>query len=103
MISGVSWQTAPREVQTRRVRHRELRAKYSPEARGLKLLREWLSPEATCAIRLQKNTSTSSVATAEKKYRIRHGSSANIDELDECRRSPPWVGALSQNIHLVAR
>jgi hypothetical protein len=42
-----------REVQARRARLREARSKCSPEVRGLKLLREWLSPEQLAQFNLE--------------------------------------------------
>jgi hypothetical protein len=89
-----------REVQARRVRQRELRAKYSPEARGLKLLREWLSPEQRAQFDAEGNFDVIG-CHSRKKYRIRYGSSANIDELDHA--GVPRMGwCFVPNINLVA-
>jgi hypothetical protein len=89
-----------REFPARRARHRELRANYSPEARGLKLLREWLSPEQRAQFDAEGYFDVIG-CHSRKKYRIRYGTSANIDELDD-------AGVLRMgwcfvpNIHLVA-
>jgi hypothetical protein len=58
------------------------------EARGLKLLREWLSPEQLAQFNADGHFDVVGCHTG-KKYRIHYGSSANIDELDD--RSRPQV------------
>jgi hypothetical protein len=75
-----------REVQARRARHWELHASNrGPEACGLKLLREWLSPEQRAQFDAERHFDVIGCHSG-KKYRIRYGSSANIDELDETGR-----------------
>jgi hypothetical protein len=75
-----------REVQARRARHWELHvSNRDPEARGLKLLREWLSPEQRAQFDAERHFDVIGCHSG-KKYRIRYGSSANIDELDEAGR-----------------
>src|ERR1700722_8414332 len=71
-----------REVQARRARQREARSNRSPEARGLKLLREWLSPEQRAQFDLEGYFDVIG-CDSRKKYRIHYGSSANIVELDD--------------------
>jgi hypothetical protein len=88
-------------VQARRGRHRELRASNcNPEARGLKLLREWLSPEQRAQFDAERYFDVIGCHSG-KKYRIRYGSSANIEELDDAGH--PRIGwCFVPNIHLVA-
>ena len=75
-----------REGQARRARHWDLHvSKRDPEARGLKLLREWLSPEQRAQFDAERHFDVIGCHSG-KKYRIRYGSSANIDELDEAGR-----------------
>jgi hypothetical protein len=52
------------------------------EARGLKLLREWLSPEQLAQFNAEGHFDVIGCYTG-KRYRIHHGASTNIDELDE--------------------
>ena len=82
-------------------RHRELRAsKGSPEARGLNLLREWLSPEQRAQFDAEGYFDVIG-CHSRKKYRIRYGLSANIDELDVA--GVPRIGwCFVPNIYLVA-
>jgi hypothetical protein len=70
-----------REVQTQRARYWELRAS-DAEARGLKLLREWLSPEQRAQFDAENSFDVIGCHSG-KKYRIRYGSAANVDELDD--------------------
>jgi hypothetical protein len=90
-----------REFQVRRARHWELHAsKSGPEARGLKLLREWLSPEQRAQFESEGYFDVVGCHSREK-YRIRYGSSANIDELDDA--GVPRIGwCFVPNIYLVA-
>ena len=75
-----------REVQARPARHWDLHvSNRDPEARGLKLLREWLSPEQRAQFDAERYFDVIGCHSG-KKYRIRYGSSANIDELDEAGR-----------------
>jgi hypothetical protein len=71
-----------REVQARRAQAQEARSKRSPEARGLKLLREWLTPEQRAQFDLEGYFDVIGCDSG-KKYRIHYGSSANIVELDD--------------------
>ena len=70
-------------VQARRARHLELRASTrDSEIRGLKLLREWLSPTQRAQFNENKCFEVTGCHSG-KRYRIRYGSSANIEELDD--------------------
>ena len=51
------------------------------EMRGIKLLREWLSPEQLVQFNKHKYFDVTGCHTG-KRYRIRHGTGANICELD---------------------
>jgi hypothetical protein len=58
------------------------------EARGLKLLSEWLSPEQQAQFEAEKFFDVVGCDSG-KRYRIRYGSAMNIHELDD--RGRPWV------------
>ena len=90
-----------REVHARRAQHRKsLASKGSPEARGLNLLREWLSPEQRAQFDAEGYFDVIG-CHSRKKYRIRYGYSANIDELDDAAVSRMgWC--FVPNIYLVA-
>jgi hypothetical protein len=88
------------EVQARRARYWELHASSDPEARGLKLLREWLSPEQRAQFDAERYFDVIGCHTG-KKYRIRYGSSANVDELDDAGR-PRMGWCFVPNAYLVA-
>ena len=60
-----------------------------PEVRGLRLLKEWLSPEQLAQYDIHKYFDVIGCQTG-RRYRIRHGTSANICELDTAGR--PRVG-----------
>jgi hypothetical protein len=68
--------------------HRELGLN-EPEMRGLRLLKEWLSPEQLAQYDIHKYFDVIGRHTG-RRYRIRHGTSANISELDSAGR--PVVG-----------
>jgi hypothetical protein len=55
------------------------------EARGLKLLREWLSPDQLAQINAEKYFDVIGCDTG-KRYRIHYGSSMNVEELDDLGR-----------------
>jgi hypothetical protein len=52
-----------------------------PEVRGLRLLKEWLSPEQLAQYEIHNYFDVIGCHTG-RRYRIRHGKSANISELD---------------------
>jgi hypothetical protein len=56
------------------------------EARGLRLLREWLSPEQLAQFNANRYFDVIGCDSG-KKYRIRYGSSMNVEELDDRGRS----------------
>lgn len=90
-----------REVQARSAQNRVLPAsKCSPEERGLKLLREWLSHEQRTQFDAEGYFDVIG-CHSQKKYRIRYGSSANIDELDDAD-VPRMAWCFVPNIYLVA-
>ena len=77
-----------------------LASKSSPEARGLNLLREWLSPEQLAQFDAKGYFDVIG-CHSRKKYRIRCGLSANIDELDVA--GVPRIGwCFVPEIYLVA-
>jgi len=90
-----------RDFQARSAQNRVLRAsKCSPEERGIKLLREWLSHEQCAQFDAERYFDVTG-CHSQKKYRIRYGSSANMDELDDA--DVPRMGwCFVPNIYLVA-
>jgi hypothetical protein len=56
-----------------------------PEARGLKLLREWLSPEQLVQFD-RKGYFDVTGCHSGRRYRIRHGAAMNIHEMDSAGR-----------------
>lgn len=87
-------------VQARRARLLELYASTrDSEIRGLKLLREWLSPEQRAQFDANRRFEVVGCHSG-KRYRIRYGSSANIEELDNA--GFPCMGwCFAPNIRLV--
>src|ERR1700675_4081777 len=70
------------------------------EARGLKLLKEWLSPEQVAQYDAKSYFEVTGCHSG-KRYRISHGTSMNIHELDSAGR--PHVGwCFAPKGHLVA-
>jgi hypothetical protein len=57
----------------------------NPEARGRKLLREWLSTDQLAQFDDKRYFDVVGCDTG-RRYRIHYGSAANIDELDDCDR-----------------
>ena len=55
------------------------------EARGLRLLREWLSPEQLAQYDAHRHFDVTGCHSG-KRYRIRHGIGTNIHELDDAGR-----------------
>lgn len=68
---------------------RELGQGNESEARGLKLLREWLSPEQVAQYDAHRYFDVTGCHSG-KRYRIRHGTATNILELDKDGR--PTIG-----------
>jgi hypothetical protein len=75
-----------REVQAWRERHRELFGEDAKEARGIKLLREWLSSEQRAEFDANRYFDVIGCDSG-KRYRIRYGSAANVHEIDDDGRS----------------
>jgi hypothetical protein len=62
--------------------YRELGHENDSEARGLRLLREWLSPEQLVQYDTHRYFDVIGCHSG-KRYRIRHGTATNIHELDD--------------------
>jgi hypothetical protein len=77
----------------------ELLAENDCEARGLKLLREWLSPEQLAQFNANSYFDVIGCDSG-KRYRIRYGSSMNIEELDD-RGRPRACYCFLPDLHLV--
>jgi hypothetical protein len=70
------------------------------ESRGLKLLREWLSPEQVVQFERKGYFDVTGCHTG-RRYRIQHGISMNIQEIDSAGR--PGIGwCFVPNAYLVA-
>ena len=74
-----------RKVQALRERHREI-FEGTREARGIKLLREWLSPEQRAQFDTKRYFDVIG-SDSGKRYRIRYGSATNVYEIDGDGRS----------------
>jgi hypothetical protein len=71
-----------------------------PETRGVRLLREWLSPEQLAQYDAHRYFDVTGCDSG-KRYRIHHGASMNIQEIDRAGR--PRVGwCFVPNTYLVA-
>jgi hypothetical protein len=71
-----------------------------PETRGVRLLREWLSPEQLAQYDARRYFDVTGCDSG-KRYRIHHGASMNIQEIDGAGR--PRVGwCFVPNTYLVA-
>ena len=75
-----------RKVQAVRERHLELFCEDAREARGIKLLREWLSPEQRAQFDANRYFDVIG-SDSGKRYRIRYGSATNVYEIDGDGRS----------------
>jgi hypothetical protein len=62
--------------------YRELGHENDSEARGLRLLREWLSPEQLAQYDTHRYFDVIGCHSG-KRYRIRHGTATNVHELDD--------------------
>jgi hypothetical protein len=65
--------------------YRELGHGNDSEARGLRLLREWLSPEQLAQYEAHRYFDVTGCHSG-KRYRIRHGTTTNVHELDDAGR-----------------
>jgi len=72
-----------RKVQAVRERYRAIED--IREARGITLLREWLSPEQQAQFDASKSFNVVGCDTG-KRYRIRHGTGTNVHEIDDAGR-----------------
>ena len=72
-----------RKVQAVRERYRAIED--IREARGITLLREWLSPEQQAQFDASKSFNVVGCDT-DKRYRIRHGTGTNVHEIDDAGR-----------------
>jgi hypothetical protein len=89
-----------RRVRTRWTRIREHGFLGEREARGLALLREWLSPEQLAQYDEHRHFDVTGCHSG-KRYRIRHGTEMNVYELDSVGR--PLAGwCFVPRDHLVA-
>ncbi len=70
-----------RKVQALRERHREIFGEDTREARGLKLLREWLSTEQRAQFDANRYFDVIGCDSG-KRYRIRYGCATNVHEID---------------------
>jgi hypothetical protein len=75
-----------RKVQALRERHREIFGEDAREARGLKLLREWLSTEQRAQFDTNRYFDVIGCDSG-KRYRIRYGCATNVHEIDGDGRS----------------
>jgi hypothetical protein len=75
-----------RKVQALRERHREIFGEDTGEARGLRLLREWLSTEQRAQFDANRYFDVIGCDSG-KRYRIRYGSATNVHEIDGDGRS----------------
>lgn len=75
-----------RKVQAWRERYRELFSEDFREARGIKLLREWLSPDQRAQFDANRYFDVIGCDSG-KRYRILYGSATNVHEIDGNGRS----------------
>jgi hypothetical protein len=74
-----------RKVKTLREHYLTMTGEDIPEARGITLLREWLSPEQQAQFDASKYFDVVG-SDSGKQYRIRHGTGTNVHELDVAGR-----------------
>jgi len=72
-----------RKAQRLRERHKALQA--TKDARGIRLLREWLSPEQRAQFDASRCFDVVGCHTG-RRYRIRHGTATNVHEIDDAGR-----------------
>jgi hypothetical protein len=75
-----------RKIQALRERYRELFGEDNKEARGIKLLREWLSPKQRAQFDANRYFDVIGCASG-KRYRISYSSATNVHEIDGYGRS----------------
>ena len=71
-----------RKAQVLRDRLQEILGEDGPEARGMTLLREWLSPEQRAQLDANKHFDVIGCQTG-KRYRVSYGSRTNVHEIDD--------------------
>jgi len=76
-----------RKARRLRERHKDLQA--TKDARAIRLLREWLSPEQRAQFDASRSFEVVGCHTG-RRYRIRHGTTTNVHEMDDAGR--PVVG-----------
>jgi hypothetical protein len=72
-----------RKAQRLRERHKALQA--TKDARGITLLREWLSPEQRAQFDASRSFEVVGCHTG-RRYRIRYGTTTNVQEIDDAGR-----------------
>ena len=87
-----------RKVQALRERHKAIED--IREARGITLLREWLSPDQQAQFDASKCFDVVG-CDSRKRYRIRHGTGTNVHEIDDAGR-PVMGWCFVPSGHLVA-
>jgi hypothetical protein len=93
-----SWAVCARKVQALRERYRAIED--VREARGITLLREWLSPEQRVQFDASKSFDVVGCDSG-RRYRIRHGTGTNVHEIDDAGR-PVMGWCFVPSGHLVA-
>jgi hypothetical protein len=93
-----SWADCVRKVRVLRERYRAI--ENVREARGIALLREWLSPEQRAQFDASKCFDVVGCDTG-RRYRIRHGTGTNVHEIDDAGR-PVMGWCFVPSGHLVA-
>ena len=94
------WQSCSRKVQALRERYLAMTGEDIPEARGITLLREWLSPEQKAQFDGSKCFDVVG-CDSQKRYRICQGRGTNLHELDDAGR-PVMGWCFVPSGHLVA-
>jgi hypothetical protein len=85
-LSRRSWAKGNSQVQALRELYRNFFGENRPEARGLRLLRAWLSPEQRAQFDA-KNYFYVIGCDSGKRYRIHYGTAMNVHEIDGAGRA----------------
>jgi hypothetical protein len=93
-----SWADCARKVRALRERYRAI--ENVREARGIALLRDWLSPEQKAQFDASKCFDVVGCDSG-RRYRIRHGTGTNVHEIDDAGR-PVMGWCFVPSGHLVA-
>ena len=78
-----------RKVEALRERYRQRLSEEGPEARGIRLLREWLSEDQRAQFDHERSFDVTG-SDSGKRYRIHYGTATNVHELDQLGR--PRIG-----------